>query len=335
MYNMLKDKILIVENTYYSLLLYVLSDTNWEKRDYVIINERISSGFISRLKNLVNSVLELDYFPRVRVRYPIKSILQRKKFLKFIQPYDVVYGNIYELKMELVHDKEWFQIDDGEFTYLQLAESYDAKIPYKKIRNSYVFRRFLGINYGFDFLTVNYLLPDRQKYRILENKYSMRFVDMKKAYRRLSDDNKSVVLKLFGLDSDLTMARNLILMQPLFTDGVVVSIDDEIEIYRYILKVLGIDECECVFKPHPASSINYQVYFPQSMVISNDFPSELLPLCDVQFDKVATLFSSGISAFSETANELYFFGNLWLKLPTQLDPYKIINGETTDFFPGG
>lgn len=335
MNNTFKGKRLIIENTYYSLLLYILLDENWQERDYVIVNERISSGFISRLKGVVNSVWEIDYFPRVRIKYPVQSILKRKRFLKFIKSYDAIYGNIYELKMDLQHNKKWIQIDDGEFTYLQLAESYDATIPYKSIRNSFIFKKMLRVNYDFQFLDVSYLLPDREKYRNLENKYSIEFVDLKRAYQHLSDESKSNVLRLFGLDFNLAMARNLILMQPLYTDGVVERIEDEIELYRYIIRMLGIVESECVFKPHPASSIDYQVYFPQSKVISNDFPSELLSLCDVQFDKVATLFSSGISIFNETAKELYFFGSLDLKLPVQLMPYKIINGEMTDFASGG
>lgn len=331
----LKSKVLVIENTYYSLLLYILFDENWQCRDYYIVNERLSKGFISRLKCMVNSVRELNYFPRVRMRHPLASIIQRKKFIESLRNYQYIYGNIYELKINLNKEKNWIQIDDGEFTYLQLSESYHAKIPFEKIRNSYIFEKILDVNYDFDFSSVNYLVPDTERYRSLTNTYSINFVDMKKSFSILSNDSKNKILKLFGLDFELNIARNLILMQPLFTDGLVSTVEEEIELYRYMLKQLNIAETDCVFKPHPASHINYQTYFPQSEFISNDFPSELISLCNVSFDKVATLFSSGINAFSDTSRELYFFGNLWLKLPVKLAGYKITNGHITDFNPGG
>ncbi|WP_293793053.1 glycosyltransferase family 52 [uncultured Pantoea sp.] len=326
-------KTLIIENTYYSILLYILSDVQWRNKDYYIIRDRVSQDFINRLSNYVNSVTTTDFFPRIRISQPIKSYFQRLKFIKLIKDYNVIFGNIYELKVELYKGKTWIQIDDGEFTYAQLKDQYRANIPFKKFRNSFLFKNKLDVEYDFDFKSVNYLLPNSEKYLNLADKYSARFVDISSSFKLISVEDRKDILSLFGLNHDLKSDGNLILMQPLYSDGLVKSEREEIDLYKRMLSTLGIREEECVFKPHPASQISYNEYFPVSFILPKDFPSELLTLSGVEFNKVATLFSGGIRSFEHVSKQVYFFGGLGLSLKVNVIPYKIIDGVKSNFNP--
>lgn len=327
MYNKANNRVLVIENTYYSLLLYILSDPYWRTRDYFLVNERISRSFISRMKCLVNSVSEIDCFPRIRFSHPISSCIQRVKFLKIIKDYDVICGNIYELKLSLSHKTRWVQIDDGEYSFSQLMHANRNEVPFEGLRGSFIFRYFFAVDYKFDFENVSYLLPDNSKYQMLKDRFSIEYVDMKYMYQQLSVENKNVLHGLFGLDFDLNAGKYLILMQPLFSDGLVNSIEEEIKLYEYMIDWLALEKHECVFKPHPASKIDYCSFFPNSIFISNDFPSELISLSGKHFEKVVTLYSSGISIFIDTAKEIYFFGSFNLNLPVELLPYKIVDGK--------
>jgi len=89
---------LIIENTYRSLLIYMLYEPSWKKHDYVIVKGRISNDFISRFKGKVNKVSISDDFPIISLKSPFSSIYSRLHFLNSLKSYDEIYGNVLKLK---------------------------------------------------------------------------------------------------------------------------------------------------------------------------------------------------------------------------------------------
>lgn len=328
---MKKDKTLIIENTYYSLLLYIFSDSDWREKDYYIVRGRVSDLFIERFIQLVNKVYVFDSFPTLNYKMPLKSIKQRLQFLDLIKRYRYVLGNICELKIPLSRDKIWTQIDDGEYTYIQLMQGYRPKIRHFKFKNSYVFRKLFKVDYVFNYVSATYLLPNSSRYETKID-YVHEKIDFAKKYACLSSQEKNVILSLFGLNISLDNGNNILLMQPLFDDGLVPSVDDEIQVYKIIMERLKIDQNNWLFKPHPASKVDYSKFLPLKNIMLSDFPCELLNFIGVEFNVVATAFSGGCDTFKDSAKEIYYFGTKTFNLNvSELQPYKIVDGLVCDF----
>lgn len=312
-------KKLIVENTYRSLLIYMLTDSSWKSHDYILIRGRISDEFISRFKTKVNGVLLRNDFPIVSLKSPLRSILSRLSFLKKIKKYDEIYGNIYELKLRKVSSR-LIQLDDGLMTKKMVAGEFRQDIPHISFRNNLLFRVCLNINYNVDIKNFDFLVP--QSYRNYCNLLRCEFVNINKMINSLNEINYQEVCEIFGFLPSKLQGKSILMLQPFFEDGLVSSIEYEVKMYKYILEAESLKENDVYIKPHPRSNVNYTEYFKNSEFIPKDFPYELLvrePKGNKLFQKVISIHSSGLEEFSPIADKVISFGT------DKFDELKIAN----------
>ena len=299
-------KKLIIENTYRSLLIYMLYDYSWKGRDYILVKGRISDEFISRFKAKVNSVSITDDFPIISIKSPLSSILTRLKFLKKIKQYEEIYGNVYELKLRK-SDSKLIQLDDGLMTKKMFEGEYNRKITHIKFRNNFIFRRFLNVDYNFKPNNFMFVVPDSYK----NNKQlSCDFINLRTKINNLSNDEYLNICEVYGFSPVKLNGKSILMLQPFFEDRLVSSIEYEINMYKEILKSEGLLESDIYIKPHPKSKVNYAKHFKGSEFIPKDFPYELLVRnsAENRFKKVISINSSGIEEFKDISEEVINFG---------------------------
>jgi len=302
-------KKLIIENTYRSLLIYMLTDPFWQTRDYILIKGRMSDDFISRFRAKVNSVLIMDDFPTLSLKSPLKSILTRVKFLNKIKEYDEIYGNVYELKLRKVRIK-LIQLDDGLMTKKILSGEFRQEIPYLALRNNILFRTCLNIDYNVDVKCFEYLVPEL--YKSDSCLFDCTFININKMLNSLNQNNYQEICEVFGFLPSKLQGKSILMLQPFFEDKLVSSVEYEIDMYKYILEVENLKEADIYIKPHPRSSLGYTEFFKNSEFIPKDFPYELLvrESKDHRFKKVISIHSSGLEEFLPIAEEVVSFGTM-------------------------
>lgn len=300
-------KKLIIENTYRSLLIYMLFDPTWKDRDYILIRGRISDEFIERMKSKVCKVQSLDDFPIISIRSPLSSIFTRFKFLKKIKQYEEIYGNVYELKLRKSESK-LIQLDDGLMTKKMVNGEFRQKIPQIALRNNILFRACLNINYNIDIKDFDFLVP--QSYKNDSHLFSCEFININKMINSLSEIEYQEVCEIFGFLPNKLQGKNILMLQPFFEDGLVSSVEYEINMYKYILETESLKEADVYIKPHPRSNVNYNKYFKYSEFIPKDFPYELLVRESKgnKFQKVISIHSSGLEEFVPISEEVISFG---------------------------
>lgn len=297
---------LIIENTYRSLLIYMLYEPSWKKHDYVIVKGRISNDFISRFKGKVNKVSISDDFPIISLKSPFSSIYSRLHFLNSLKSYDEIYGNVFELKLKECKAK-LFQLDDGLMTKRMVEGNLNRKINNLKFRNNLFFRVFLNVDYNFDAKRYTFIIPDSYHNN---KKLSCECINVGKKINELSTDDYSEICEIYGFSPTKLKGKSILMLQPFFEDKLVSSIEYEINMYKEMLKSEGVLESELYIKPHPKSKIDYKKYFQGSEFIPKDFPYELLvrKSANNKFNKVLSINSSGIEEFSTISEEVVNFG---------------------------
>ncbi|MEX9956617.1 polysialyltransferase family glycosyltransferase [Providencia alcalifaciens] len=298
---------LIIENTYRSLLMFILKNKQWREYDYILINGRMSLDFIKKFKLIVNQCNIEKNFPVISFKKPLRSLINRYFFIQKIKKYDALYGNVFELKLKDNYNLDVVQIDDGLMTEKLLTGSYKDEIKLSKIRRNLLFKFLFNINYDINLTKYRYLLT--KEYEVFNLNYNCEYVDIFKEINDLSERDYLLICELFGYESFIFNNKCIMFLQPFFEDGLVSSLDYEISIYKHILKCEKISEKDIIIKPHPRSNIDYSFYFPEAGWIPKDFPYELLlRLKNERFDKVISVYSSGVKEFSLISNEVVNFG---------------------------
>lgn len=319
----LKSKRVIIDNTYHSILLYFLSFDNWNDAEFIIIKGRVSESFIQRLSEFSNTYI-FDYWPVIWLKKPINSLLNRIRMLGIIKGCTEVIGNIYELKLDLDFYKKngvcLTQVDDGQMSLNQLKGIYNHRLNYNGFRNFFLFRYFLKINYGERKNYNSWLLPDFYRNHshsfLIEDGTEIKYTDIRDKLENLDDNKRSQLQYLFGFNptSFPSHIESLLFLQPLYEEGLVASLAEEIRLYKKIIKEQFGTETNAVYlKPHPRSKINYFQFFPNCSILSRDFPYELFLSTGMTFGKIVTISSSSIDEFKEISNEIFCYGNDFIK----------------------
>lgn len=128
-------------------------------------------------------------------------------------------------------------------------------------------------------------------------------VNLKEAWHNSSQEHKNYILSIFNIsnnDLESMQSRNtIILTQPMYVDKVM-SKEEQIDIYRQMIKKYG--EENCIIKPHPRDLVDYQSIFPKSIYFNKAVPMQLLAIWGVSFKKIATVNSSSALSFGKEAN---------------------------------
>ncbi|HHE9382181.1 TPA: glycosyltransferase family 52, partial [Haemophilus influenzae] len=66
------------------------------------------------------------------------------------------------------------------------------------------------------------------------------------------------------------------------------------------------DQEKLVIKTHPRETTNYRNYFPNIEVFSENYPSEILDVLGIRFEKVVTIFSTAVYVYPK--EDIIFYG---------------------------
>ncbi|WP_299007968.1 glycosyltransferase family 52 [uncultured Shewanella sp.] len=303
------NNILVYENTYYSLFLYMLYDKDWLKRDYLIFGNRISTEFISRLKETVHCIDENTAYngqnkpiSRSPIYNPLDFYKKKIEQKNLFNQYNKVIGNIESIDNSLVKSYQ-IQIEDGVGTRQHLING-----PKKRNFISALQKR-LYLREATHFKSINQFII-AEPIKVLDKlKNKVIHIDIKESWKVKTDDEKNIILKLFDVDSnELNIPDNsfdLLLTQPLNEDNNCTE-QDKILGYSKLMKEYNLNEKEIIIKPHPKEKTDYKKHFPNAIVINKDFPVELVALFGIKFNHVITLFSTAASIFSKNANHIIY-----------------------------
>lgn len=285
----------------------MLHDPKWKERDYILVRGRISDEFIERVNYKVNSLLILNDFPNLSIDFLLRSILSRLMFLKNIKKYDEIYGNIYDLRFRKTKAR-LIQLDDGLMTKKIIAGDYENKVKNMKVKNNPIFRYLFNLNYVADIQSFLFIVPE--SYKEICGALDCNFINISKKINNLADIEYKEICSVYGFFPRKLNGKSILLLQSFFEDGLVSSLDYEINMYREVLKSEGIFESDVYIKPHPKSKIDYTQYFIESEFIPKDFPYELLvrESNNNRFKKVLTINSSGVEEFATISDEVITFG---------------------------
>ena len=99
--------------------------------------------------------------------------------------------------------------------------------------------------------------------------------NVRKSMKRLSRKKKNLILQFFISKQYEVKEQDTILLTQRFSVNGIMSEDEQINLYQVMVREM-LDEKRLIIKPHPDETIDYQLLFPKSLVISNTVPSELL-----------------------------------------------------------
>ncbi len=147
----------------------------------------------------------------------------------------------------------------------------------------------------------------------------MKEVPREKMVAALTGEDRILLTSLFienkaQLSASLTEAKKdgrpvvLILTEPLCSD-----LKTREKLFRDMIDEYGtIDGKEgvIVMKPHPRDVLDYQMLFPDEIVLDGSFPMEILNFMDVTFDRVVTVYT--VPSSIHCAAEKVYLGNDWM-----------------------
>lgn len=122
-------------------------------------------------------------------------------------------------------------------------------------------------------------------------------------FSALTDNDKAALCHIFLPHGIPEISEDSVLMitQPLFEDGVVDSMEEQINVYKSLIQQYASSK-SVVIKPHPRDNGDYSRISTDTVILDKNLPVEILTIClQGRFDKAITMFSSAISAIE--ANE--------------------------------
>lgn len=294
----------IFENTEYSLFIYFLITDKWENDIFFLEDsfyDRISNNFIA--KNIdVRKINKLSGFGlnKNTISYYLNRIsillflLKNKNNIK-------IYGNdslinypffIFDINV----------LEDGTINYHKPLKS-----NLKKLLIYTIVLRSIRDIFGFGkeakkiYLTGITTIPK-------EIRHKVEIINLKQLWDKKDEIDKVKILDIFNID--LTKIKLLqkypyiLFTQPLSED-LIISEAEKIEIYTKIIK--NYDENKLIIKKHPREKTNYQKYFPNILILEENFPAELFSILGINFTKAITIFSTAALNLGKDV-EIDFYG---------------------------
>lgn len=302
---------LIIENTEYSVLLYLLIE-KYNLNDIFIFSRKLSICKNLKKENLY--ILNYGNFSEsklysknlllqiVRYYYDIfKSYLIICKIRRKLSKDTIIYGND-DLYISKFFKKNIFYIlEDGCLNYEQ---------PPLKINK---FKNFIKLTY---FKDKSFGKSDKVKKIYLtglapipkEIAHKVEFVNLKELWNKKTLEEQNEILDIFSFDLNIKekiKERDIILFtQPLSEDSIITE-EEKVEIYSKIIKKYP--QNRLIIKTHPREKTNYKDIFKEYLILDTPFPFEILNLLDVKFNKAITLFSTAALSLGKEV-EVDFYG---------------------------
>lgn len=308
-------KKVVVENTIYSLFLYMLINKGCEDSFFILSNtidktiidkiNKYSKGvyvYKSKIKGSIFNKVYNFYREQIKLRCHYRNKLKGESLC--------IFGND-DLSFSHIFRKYGFNvIEDGLINYdIAKKKQYEVK---KLLSNYAIFNMKRYSPLGYDkkvkliFLTGILKIP-----KVLEKK--VRLINPRTLWEELPYLEKESILDIFGVDinflESISEKSIVVFTQCLSEDG---FISEKVKIEIYTKLLLNYPIKDVIIKTHPRELTNYKAIFPEAQVIDTPFPAEILSLIGVNFKKIVTLFSSAATSFDRSI-QLDFHG-------TEFDP---------------
>jgi hypothetical protein len=304
-------KKIVIENTLYSLFLYMIINKGAQDTFFVLSNT-IDKNVIDKIE--VHSQGVYIYKSKVRgsLAYKIYSLYKEQFKLRcfynnfFKGKKIIVFGND-DLSFSHVFIKHGFNIvEDGLGNY-DIAQKKQYTIK-KTILNlaTLQFKRYKPL--GFDkkvksiYLTGALDIPKDLAPKV-------KLINPKKLWMNLTEIQRNSVLDIFGIDSNFVKRladRSIIIFTQCLSEDGFISEEVKVDIYKRLLSNYKLDDV--IIKTHPRERTNYRNLFPEVEVMDTPFPAEILSLLGVNFKKVVTLFSAAAMGYQQSSVKIEFYG---------------------------
>lgn len=303
-------KKVLIENSKYSILLYILIEKKWQDTILVINKETINLEFISSLKK---------YFLEVYVLNTISPISKSKDISFIIKRYIVFLLDLFKLtyiffKNKIIFNKGVIVYGNDNLSYFILRRKKiilieDGLVNYyhKQMRKNRIYNILKNIiylkppfykSYGYSKFVKKIYLTNKSNNKDLEKKEKI--VNLKKLWQQKNQMEKKRILSLYNLEENyfnkVEGKKVILLTQPLSEDNLI-SENKKIMLYKKIISRYS--ENDLVIKVHPREKTNYTDFFPKITIIKDKIPFELYYLQGIKLEKVVTIFSTAVLAVKE------------------------------------
>lgn len=319
---------ILIENTIYSLFVYLLIKKEWEKSIFILNNKTIDIRILRKLN---------------KYELYIYKFYDKKNFFKYFREYFKLYKFLY--KINLFNKITFYGNDNLDYfiffkNKIILLEDGLLNYQLKKITLKSVIKNILLLkplffrSYGYSkyvkkiYLTGLAPIPE-------EIKDKVEIINLKELWSKKIEEEKKEILDIFGFDENIINKiknkKNILFTQPLSEDRFI-SEEEKVELYRKI--IFNYPEKDLVIKTHPREKTDYKKYFPKIEILNQSFPAELFDLLDIKFETAITIFSTAALNFSKNS-KVDFYGtkvhpNLlkqWGDSEKIMKANKFLNGE--------
>lgn len=301
----MKENRLAILTTQYSLLLYMLIVESWKKTHFVWLNTRIEANITNRMKLCGADCMHGNRIDAIKIKTSKQFIMRAcakvlrlfftayvRVFKEWLFPINSthVYGVDHASLAKYFYKYSFTVIEDGCANY----ESEEKIIGHLKRIN---FKSQMNIvPFGFSDVIKEVYLTGRKEIIDDKIKQKAKIFNIKQCWNAKTNAEKKEILFIFGFDMDkmnnlMKSGHDIFLITQNFSDSICTD-EDQIEMYRQIIE--DVDMSRIVIKPHPNDKIEYEKYFPQCVILRENFPFELVYLTDVPISKIITVNSTSI-----------------------------------------
>ena len=318
---------LFICNSYYHILIATIKAlTNKEKKYELLLSDDNCSINYERIKERLDKekifeTIYIEKFPKLLKNCNQSTIGLIKKnlfllFKKMPKKYNLKeYSRIYIFNDTCIIGR---LINKLKIRYVLLEDGTDnfkknRKFMMSHNRKKHYLKSFLNISELGESDNIEYVEVNNKEGVTLNKKLVE--CPKNKMFNELDSNNINILQKVFLNNLDLKIINNktLIITQPLFEDGFLSSKEEQIKIYKLIVKENGLKNNQVVFKTHPRETIKYNDYFTDSVIISDNFPIEMLSFFpNLHFDNIITISSTAIEIFNN-CNKKITLGWEWLE----------------------
>lgn len=252
--------------------------------------------------------------------YHKKEIFSKKKINNFIGEYIYINKLKYSKKVKKYKNYEIYGYDFS--TFGKIFSRYDLNLIedgigyYEEILPKYKISKLKKIkqmiknfvytcdckDFGFNKRVKNiYLTSYFQNYNLPEKIERKKILlNLKEMWNKKSKVEKDYIINIFGITREeieiLNKGTIILFTQPLSEIGL---IDEslKIKIYSKILKKYPKDKV--IIKPHYRETTDYNLYFPNYLLLKGKYPAELLDFISNNLERVITIYSTAVFSFNK------------------------------------
>lgn len=311
-----------IVSTYYHTLISCVKQLTFPINADILV-----TSYISGARQLCKKLKESALFRKVIFINNI-SEYEAKNFFDYIFFYHQKNAMQIESQIENIfydyddiyvfHDDIWVTryLKDRKIRYHLIEDALNCYKNISQSKFSYMLMKTLWIhlkkvfNIGYVFLglsncIIDIEVNDKKDIEIIKTaKCKIIECPRKELFKKLDDGMKQKLKDIFLKNIPPLRSKQIamLLTEPLFSDGYIDSVEQQVELYRVIAeKYISTDEL-LVIKPHPRDSVDYKKIFKNAIILDKNMPVEILDLClNLKVKKIISVSSTAF--YSLDSNE--------------------------------